>query len=34
MACVTEPLSEAQQRILAKTGHDISCIKRIVPDSE
>jgi cell wall-associated NlpC family hydrolase len=31
MACIAEPLAEARARILAKTGHDISAIKRLDP---
>ncbi len=31
MACIHEPLTEARARILTKTGHDISSIKRLDP---
>ena len=31
MACIAEPLAEARARIQAKTGHDISAIKRLDP---
>jgi len=31
MACIHEPLAEARARILDKTGHDISSVRRLDP---